>query len=285
VGPKNEQESPMPNRTTATYVRTPAFAGKLYPDDRDALHATVHRLLQAQNAQPDEVRFPKALIVPHGSYASSGLITAAAYATLRSVRSRISRVVMFGAAHGVLFRGLATSGAEAFATPLGHVALDRDAIHATLQFPQVQVLDEAHHDEPALEVQLPFLQEALGAFSLVPFLLGNVEPEETSEVLEYLWGGPETLIVISSDLSQDHDSRTCRELDTATSQAIESLQPEALEIHSACGRTAIAALLALAPQHHLRARLLAWGNSGETSGDSNRVVGYGAYAFAQTAEA
>jgi hypothetical protein len=176
-------------------------------------------------------------------------------------------------------RGLAASSAERFDTPLGSVALDRAAIDLALTLPQVKLMDEAHLLEHSLEVQLPFLQEVLDRFQLAPFVVGDASPAEVAEVLELLWGGPETLIVISSDLSHYYDYRTAKRLDATTSAAIEALRPEDIGYEQACGRNPVNGLLELAKRRGLRARTLDLRNSGDTAGPRDQVVGYGAYAF------
>ena len=175
--------------------------------------------------------------------------------------------------------GLATLSAEAFRTPLGDVAVDRAAVEELLRFPQVHRLDEAHELEHSLEVHLPFLQRVLGAISLVPLVAGDATAEEVAEVLEAVWGGPETLVVISSDLSHYYDYESARDMDAATTTAIERLDPEDLGRESACGRVAIRGLLLVARRHGLSVRTLDVRNSGDTAGPRDQVVGYGAYAF------
>jgi AmmeMemoRadiSam system protein B len=222
---------------------------------------------------------PKALIVPHAGYIYSGPVAASAYARLRDAGSQIRRVVLLGPAHRLAFPGLALSSASAFATPLGAVELDPQAQESLRKFPTVQVLDPAHAQEHSLEVQLPFLQEVLDDFHLVPILVGRATSEEVSAVLELLWGGDETLLLISSDLSHYHDYATAQQLDAATSRAIEELRPEALDFEDACGCLPVCGLLQSARQRGMAVETLDVRNSGDTAGDRNRVVGYGSYAF------
>jgi AmmeMemoRadiSam system protein B len=222
---------------------------------------------------------PKALIAPHAGYIYSGPIAASAYATLAPAHATITRVVLLGPAHRVRVRGLAASSAAQFETPLGAIDLDRDAIELALTLPQVKLMDEAHVLEHSLEVQLPFLQEVLDRFSLAPFVVGDAGADEVAEVLDLLWGGPETLIVISSDLSHYHDYATARRLDAATTLAIESLRPQDIGYDQACGRIPVNGLLALARRRGLHAQTLDLRNSGDTAGPRDQVVGYGAYVF------
>ncbi|RCX32222.1 AmmeMemoRadiSam system protein B [Thioalbus denitrificans] len=257
-------------------VRQPAVANLFYPGDPQELKRMVDGYLAEASAESPP---PKALIAPHAGYIYSGPIAATAYATLAPVRETITRVVLMGPSHRVPLYGLAVSSAERFETPLGSIPLDREAIDRALTLPQVKVMDEAHALEHSLEVHLPFLQEVLSAFSLAPFVVGDATPREVAEVLELLWGGPETLIVISSDLSHYHDYSTARELDAATSAAIEALHPEEISHGQACGRNPVNGLLVLARKHHLKARTLDLRNSGDTAGPRDQVVGYGAYVF------
>ncbi|WP_093028430.1 AmmeMemoRadiSam system protein B [Thiocapsa roseopersicina] len=256
--------------------RSPAVAGLFYPGDPRVLKRTVDELLAEASPEGEP---PKALIVPHAGYIYSGPIAATAYATLIRVRATVHRVVLLGPAHRVALRGLAASSADRFETPLGPVQLDRAAIDLALTLPQVRLMDAAHVQEHSLEVQLPFLQEVLERFSLAPFVVGDAGPEEVAEVLDLLWGGPETLIVISSDLSHYHTYATARALDTATSAAIEALRPQDIGYEQACGRIPVNGLLAVARRRGMQARTLDLRNSGDTAGSRDQVVGYGAYVF------
>lgn len=240
-----------------------------------ALRQTVDDLVDAVDSVPASA--PKALIVPHAGYMYSGPVAASGYAQLRSAASSIERVVLVGPAHRVALRGLAVPGVAAFRTPLGDVPIETAAVRQVLELPQVRCLDAPHADEHSLEVQLPFLQRVLGAFRLVPLVAGDATEDEVAEVLEKLWGGRETLIVVSSDLSHYRDLLTARRLDAETTRAIESLESDALGERSACGRIPIRGLLACARRHHLRCRSIDVRTSGDTAGPRDQVVGYGAY--------
>jgi len=264
-------------------VRAPAVAGMFYPDDPEELRATVRQYLQA--AHPEEGPPPKAVIAPHAGYIYSGPIAASAYARVARGRGRIHRVVLLGPAHRVGFRGLAASHADAFATPLGLVPVDTATVQRLTALPQVRYLDEAHALEHSLEVHLPFLQEVLDDFTMVPLVVGEASPKEVDEVLEALWDGPETLIVISSDLSHYHDYETARRLDAKTSRAIESLRPQDIYYEHACGRNPINGLLKAARDHGLHAATIDLRNSGDTAGPKDQVVGYGAYVFEEHEQA
>lgn len=257
-------------------IRYPAVAGAFYPADAQQLRQEVEQLLR-EATSPEKP--PKALIAPHAGYIYSGPIAASAYHSLQQARDTIRRVILLGPSHRVPFHGLAASSADEFVTPLGNIPLDRDSIAQALELPQVHLLDEAHKMEHSLEVQLPFLQVTLDHFSLVPLVVGDSEPEEVAQVLELLWGGPETLIVISSDLSHYQTYEAARQLDAHTSKAIESLQPEEIHYHDACGRNPINGLLVTALAHRLKAETIDLRNSGDTAGPRDQVVGYGAWLF------
>lgn len=255
-------------------VRPPAVAGMFYPADATELQSQIHTFLRA--AAPAGAP-PKAVIAPHAGYIYSGPIAASAYARLKPLRDTVSRVVLLGPSHRVAFRGLAASSADAFRTPLGDIPLDSAALDSLRDLPQVHVIDQAHAQEHSLEVQLPFLQTVLRDFKLVPLVVGDATYAEVAEVLERLWGGPETLIVISSDLSHYHDYATARRMDKTTSQAIEDMQPERIDYEDACGRTPVGGLLTAARAHGLHAEIVDLRNSGDTAGPRDQVVGYGAY--------
>ena len=270
-------ELPMNGGDAMTTVRPAAVADMFYPGDAVGLAEYVQnevgksRFLQVS---------PKAIIVPHAGYVYSGPVAANGYAQLAAVRERVRRVVLLGPAHYVGFEGLAVSGMDEFLTPLGSIPLDTQAIATLRELPQVTVLDEAHTREHSLEVHLPFLQETLDRFGLIPLAVGQTSFEEVAEVLEHLWGDDETLIVISSDLSHYHTCDKARELDRATTRAIEHLDSDQLRGDFACGYLPIGGLLTLARRRGLRCATVDMRNSGETAGGKDRVVGYGAYLLA-----
>jgi len=216
--------------------------------------------------------------VPHAGYVFSGPVAATAYAGLRSWRTQYTRIVLLGPAHTVAVRGLALSAADFFRTPLGMVPLDKEAA-AALDMPEVTVFDATHQLEHSLEVHLPFLQCVIDAFSLVPIIVGNVAAETVAEVIDALWGGPETLIVVSSDLSHYRSDAEARRIDHATCHAIENLDADRIDDHGACGARPISGLLIAARRRGMKVTTLDLRNSGETAGDRNRVVGYGSWIF------
>ncbi len=258
-------------------VRPPAVSGMFYPDNPRELSSLVGRMLEdAKTAAPA----PKALIAPHAGYIYSGPIAASVYACLLNRDHPIRRVVLLGPAHRVAFRGMAVPGVDHFQTPLGNIPLDHKVMKDILNLTYVIESDEAHAQEHSLEVQLPFLQKILDdGFTLIPIVVGDARPEEVAEVLERLWNGDNTLIVISSDLTHYLDYETARKIDSITSHAIETLHPEEIRSEQACGRIPIQGLLFAAKRHNLHARIIDLRNSGDTAGPRNQVVGYGAYVF------
>lgn len=256
-------------------IRPPAVAGMFYPAGAQDLRATVECYLS--RAETVELP-PKAIIVPHAGYIYSGPVAASAYAGWRELGPLIRRVILLGPAHRVYLRGLALPRATAFATPLGEIEIDQDAVRSIAKLPGVSIDDHPHRQEHSLEVQLPFLQVLFPGFKLVPLVVGDTEPETVSTVLEALWGGPETRIVVSSDLSHYHSYEQARTIDRATSAAICSLALETIGPEQACGCMPVRGLLQFARQRHLQVNELDLRNSGDTAGPRNQVVGYGAYA-------
>lgn len=263
------------NATTRS-VRPAAVAGMFYPAAAAVLSRDVQRLLGQVSVEQRPL--PKALIAPHAGYIYSGSTAAAVYAPLARWRSTVSRVILLGPTHRVPVDGLALPSVCGFATPLGIVPLERTVLPQLLALPQVTISDEAHALEHSLEVQLPFLQTVLAEFTLIPLAVGRASPEQVAEVLEALWGGEETLIVISSDLSHFHPYAAASTIDQQTAVQIVALSSR-LNHQQACGATPVNGLLLAAARHALQPELVALCNSGDTAGDKRRVVGYGAFTF------
>ena len=263
-------------------VRPPAVAGLFYPADPRELERMVDADIAAGavddpagNALP-----PKAIVAPHAGYVYSGPIAGTAYARLRPLAGTVERVLLLGPAHRVAVRGLAVPSVDAFASPLGPILIDTDARRDALTCPGVHVDDRAHADEHSLEVHLPFLQRVLagGTWRVLPLLVGWAPAEQVAQVLDLLWGGPETLIVVSSDLSHYHDRDTADRLDQRTAGTIVARDPDHLGPDDACGVHPLSGLLLSARHHDLDVTLLDLRTSADTAGDPTRVVGYGAFA-------
>jgi len=257
------------------HTRPPAVAGMFYPGDAATLKRDVNMYIAAGAV---ERKAPKAIIAPHAGYVYSGPIAGSVYALLSPASSTIRRVVLLGPTHRVAVRGMALPTCDAFATPLGNIPIDRDAFNLLTDLSQVVLSDAAHAQEHSLEVQLPFLQAVLSDFRLLPFAVGHVGSEAVAEVLDRLWGGDETLIVVSSDLSHYLPYAAAREVDGATAQRIVAESPD-ITHEEACGATPLNGLLLAARRRGLHPRLVDLRNSGDTAGDCSRVVGYGAFAF------
>ncbi len=262
-------------------VRPPAVAGAFYPADPAALRRMLLECFDTTHTEVTQVPLrPKALIVPHAGYIYSGSIAASAYALLKPLRDVIRRVVLLGPVHRVWVPGLALPGVAAFETPLGQIPLDQAGIAAIADLPQVSVSPAAHAEEHSLEVHLPFLQTVLADFSLIPLAVGDASPEQVAQVLDRLWGGDETLIVVSSDLSHFLRYAEAKLIDSVTANAILELNNH-LVGEQACGAYPINGLMLVAQRRGLVPHLLDMRNSGDTAGDRSRVVGYGAFALVE----
>jgi len=258
-------------------TRPAAVADLFYPGDAHALASTIGGMLEAADSPP--ALRPKALIVPHAGYVYSGPVAASAYRLLEPLRGQIERVVLLGPAHRVYVRGMAVPTVDEFSDPLGPVPLDREALERISGMPGVLASDQAHAQEHSLEVQLPFLQTVLGAFALVPLLVGDCPADQVAAVIDVLWDGPGTLIVVSSDLSHYHAYRDAQRIDAATSAAIVAKRSD-LHGEMACGAAPINGLMRSQGARGLEVYPLDVRNSGDTAGDRSRVVGYGAYVLA-----
>jgi AmmeMemoRadiSam system protein B/AmmeMemoRadiSam system protein A len=257
-------------------IRPAAVAGMFYPADQARLAADVDALLSAAaRAQQDSIA-PKAIIAPHAGYVYSGAVAASAYARLSTARDQIRRVILLGPVHRVPVRGLALPAAEQFETPLGRVSIDRAAVDAIRHLPQVVESAAVHEQEHSLEVHLPFLQRLFGNFTLVPLAVGDATREQVAEVLDILWGGPETLIVVSSDLSHYLPYDAARELDAETARMVLDLRSD-IDHQHACGGTPVNGLMLSALRRRLQVQLVDLRNSGDTAGGKDRVVGYGSF--------
>ena len=260
-------------------VRPAALAGQFYPSNERVLRMQITEMLAAA-LPPEHLTAPKAIIVPHAGYIYSGAVAANAYRSLSAVREQIRRVVVLGPAHRAPVRGFVLPAAQAFSTPLGEVPLSRLDWLMLQTRNDVYVDDQPHALEHCIEVQLPFLQTLLGSFSLVPILVGEASDEAVAELLEALWGGPETLIVISSDLSHYLPYRQAQWIDRSTVNQVLELRP-GISHQQACGATPVNGLLLAARRRLLKPQLLDLRNSGDTAGDRSRVVGYASLVFSE----
>lgn len=256
----------------------PVVAGKFYPADPDELRALITNFFE-QSKKSTELPLPKAIIAPHAGYIYSGPIAAAAYCCLKLTRKIIKRVVILAPAHQYPVQKIATTKAGFYMTPLGQVKIDQEFLDTILTSTCVSVIQDAFSYEHALEVQLPFLQMILDDFTIVPFLVGMATDEEIASLLETVWDGPETLIVVSSDLSHYHPDKIAKSMDAHTRDAIIKLEPSKIKPENACGYLSIKGLLKVAKKKGLKATCLDLRNSGDTAGGKDSVVGYGAFHF------
>jgi len=257
-------------------VRPAAVAGRFYPGREATLRQTVRSLLDS--ASPSSTAPPRAVIAPHAGYVYSGPIAASAFSTVASVRDRARRILLLGPSHFVPVRGLALSRARAFSTPLGEVAVDVDACASAAEHPAVGWMDAAHAREHSLEVELPFLQEALDEVTLVPVVVGEARPSDVAEVIGELWTD-ETLVVVSTDLSHFLPYEEAVRTDSTTAENVERCDFERIGPAEACGCRSLAGLLFLARERGLTVERLDVRNSGDTAGERGRVVGYGAFSI------
>ncbi len=266
--------------TTTIRIRPAAVAGTFYPAEPEVLRTTVDALLRdAEGRVRPYPEAPKALIAPHAGYVYSGPVAASAYAPLRPHADTIRRVVVLGPAHTVPLRGVALSTADVWRTPLGAVEVDTAAVREASARRLGVFEDRAHATEHSVEVHLPFLQRVLApGWRLVPAVVGHIDADTVADLLDLWWGGPETLVVVSTDLSHYHRYEVARRLDQRTAAEILARDP-ALDPDEACGAYPLRGLMAAARRHDLEVELIDLRNSGDTAGDRDRVVGYGSFAL------
>jgi AmmeMemoRadiSam system protein B len=258
-------------------VRPPAVAGLFYPSEPAELRQAVKEALDEASARAVPAPAPKAVIAPHAGYVYSGPVAATAYGRVLPARGAIERVVLLGPAHRFPLSGVAASSADAFATPLGEVAIDVGGRDAVAKLPGAIVSDEAHAGEHSLEVHLPFIQVVLGEVAVLPLLVGQMPAADVADVLDAVWGGPETLVVLSTDLSHYHDQATAVEMDRATAVAIETCRPGDVGLDRACGVFALRGLLIAALRRRMEVTTIDLRTSADTAGSPDSVVGYGSF--------
>lgn len=260
-------------------VRPAAVAGQFYVNDERILRAQIIEMLAAAKPQLRGT-VPKAIIAPHAGYLYSGPIAASAYEAVAPLAGSVRRIVLLGPTHRMAVAGFALPAAQVFMTPLGAVPVSRTDWLSLQARSDVSVDDRPHAREHALEVQLPFLQTLFDNFEIVPLLVGQASPQAVAEVLAELWGGPETLIVVSSDLSHYLPYRQAQWTDRATIEQIIELRPT-LTPEQACGAAPINGLLLCAQRRMLIPQVLDLRNSGDTAGGRDSVVGYASVAFSE----
>ncbi len=261
-------------------VRPPAAAGTFYPAQPNVLQRALRRAFARAERPPSGAPTPRALIVPHAGYVYSGAVAASGYLRLRRAEPTIERVILLGPSHWVPLHGVGVSSADAFATPLGEVTVDDEARRAALALPAVETNDEAHEREHSLEVQLPFLQTVLDDFTLLPLVVGRADPDDVARIIDSFWDDPGTIVVVSTDLSHYHRYADAVRLDARTAAAIVAGRADAIGTADACGAQPLRGLLIAGDRRSCQVERIDVRNSGDTTGDRQRVVGYGTFAVA-----
>ncbi len=256
-------------------IRMPAVSGAFYPAETHQLHHQLATFLGQANFDADS-RTPTMLVVPHAGYVYSGQIAAKAYALLKNHRDAYRRVVVLGPSHRVALHGIAVAEHATFRTPLGDIKLDQIAISRLTDLPGVDVRTDAHALEHSLEVQLPFLQTLLDDFLLVPLVVGQSSVELVREAIEAVWD-EQTLLVVSTDLSHFLYDADANRVDANTIQKILHCETSLLG-EEACGHHPLNGALAFAKGRGWLVEPVAKGNSGDITGDKERVVGYASFA-------
>lgn len=265
----------------STRVRAPAVAGLFYPGSAEELAAEVDAALEAAHAP--EMRpgtRPKAVIAPHAGYRYSAPIAASAYRAFDALSQEIERVVILGPSHRYPIDAVSVSGADEFATPLGSVPVDTRARDVLAELDCVDVDDAAHVAEHSIEVHVPFVQRVFPAAAIVPLAVGRASPADVARVLDAVWDGDTTVVVVSSDLSHYHDHDTAARLDAETAAKIEAGLYDEIDTYDACGAAPVRGLLYKISGGSLHVDCVDLRNSGDTAGSPDRVVGYGAFVVA-----
>lgn len=265
-------------RRNVQEVRPAVNAGKFYPADPEFLGKVLDGYLQAEDVGPELPQIPKAVIVPHSGYIYSGAIAGAAFRAWRGAEG-IERVVLMGPSHTYDFSGFALPDTSVFLTPLGEVEVDARAVRELKRLSFVRVFEAAHEPEHSLEVELPFLQKLFGEVQIIPLITGTVSAEQVVQALDFIWGGNETVIVVSSDLSHYHDYATAQRSDAVTARMIESFDYMQLTADQACGCEAIRGFLKTGLRREMRCETRDLRNSGDTAGMEAEVIGFGAFQF------
>ncbi|MEO5340915.1 MAG: AmmeMemoRadiSam system protein B [Magnetococcus sp. MYC-9] len=257
-------------------VRQPAVAGSFYPGDPVQLRSMVRQLLdRAPVGDPS----PCAMVVPHAGYVYSGYTAACAYRNLdRATPERPLRVILLSPSHRIAFEGISVGDYRAFLTPLGEVEVDQEGVQQLASLPDVERDTAPHQMEHALEVHLPFLQETVVHFRLVPIVFGRISGGHLADLVARIWR-PGDLLLASTDLSHYHTYEEARRLDRQCLEALERITPRTMEKAEACGNIGVCALLELARRRQWRSALADYRTSGDTAGDKDRVVGYVSYLF------
>lgn len=257
-----------------TGVREPVAAGTLYSADAQTLRSNIDEMLALATV---EMGSPKVLIVPHGGYAESGQTAAAGYGLLAAERGKIERVVILAPSHHVAFEGIAVPRNVAFRTPLGDILVDHGVVEDLSTLSNVTLSDRPHQREVTIELQLPFIQRMIGRVQIVPLVVGKIGASALANVLEMMWGGAETLIVLSADLSHDLSHEATMKQDQLTVEEITDLSIENIDASRTCASHALRGLLTLARRRGMTASALATSTTADVDGKIDSVVGFGSF--------
>jgi MEMO1 family protein len=259
-----------------TGTRPPAVSGSFYPREPRELQRMVRTLLgEAESSGKGEL---VGVIAPHAGYMYSGPIAASAFAQIAAARHSFTRVLLIGPAHYVPVRGIVAASAARFATPLGEIPVDLRAVASLVDAGLISIDDRAHAPEHSLEVELPFLQVVLGRFALIPLLVGDASRQEVAAVVGAVMDA-HTILVVSTDLSHYLAATEAKARDLASALTIERLDDSCLGPNDACGYVALNGALRAAKETRWQIARLDLRNSGDTSGERRRVVGYGAWSI------
>ncbi|MGC8885366.1 MAG: AmmeMemoRadiSam system protein B [Candidatus Nanoarchaeia archaeon] len=258
-------------------IRRPAVAGNFYPENKTELEKQIETFLNT--AKTLEIK-PKALIVPHAGYIYSGSVAATGFKQLENLENqkqnfekRRWKVILLGPSHYYPFAGLCFADYDFWETPLGKIRTIKPKISEN-----IFEFTEAHEPEHCLEVQLPFLQKTLLEFSILPLLVGEIDPDAAAEeLLPYF--DESVILVVSSDLSHYHSYEKAKAIDNVANKAIPNIDLDLAKKIEACGKIPILIALHIAKKLGWKGRFLDYKTSGDTGGPRDRVVGYGAYVF------
>jgi len=253
-------------------IRESVVAGRFYPGTKEELTKTIQEFFE--KVERKNIPTIKGLVSPHAGYIYSGQVAAYGYA---QIDDNTKTVILLGPSHHVYFVGASVPNFTHYRTPLGEIKLS-SKVKDLLKEDIIVSYDEAHSREHSLEVQLPFLQERLKDFEIIPIVTGEVDPKRLADVLmDYI--DDNTLIVASSDLSHYYPYDKAIALDNFCTEAIPNLDFSEMNACEACGKIPILTLMHIAEKLGWKGEVLDYKNSGDTAGNKDKVVGYASIVF------
>ncbi len=255
-------------------VRQPEFAGVQYPDDGDELAEMVDGWVDAAEAGEWAGKL-RGILAPYGDYRYAGPAMGAAYAAV--ALGEVERILLLAPSEKVPFRGLAVAGYDAWSTPVGEMQVDLPRIQEAVERDDVRPIEVAFEPASALELQVPFLCRVAREARLAPMLVGDADGGLVASVLEAFWDD-ETLLVVGSNLSRGLTEDEARSRDGETMEALHDKNPEAIGRDETSGRMALRGMLQSAADRDWAVEQLDYRTSADTAGESDKVVGYGAFA-------